>query len=202
MENLPSKEYLIDFEKMVAEEFEKGTIPYPIHYSGGNEDILIELFSEINRCDWVFSTWRSHYHYLLKGGESRFLLDQIKSGNSMHIMDNKLNFFASSIVGGCCPIAVGVAQAIKMNGGKEKVYVFVGDGGEDEGVFYESVRYAAAWELPILFVIEDNGLSVDTTIEQRLNNFHIDWPTEYVLRYHYQRKWPHCQTGKMVKEYM
>jgi len=194
------KEELIAFEQSIVDLFHAGKIPYPIHLSGGNETQLIEIFKGIRKPDWVFSSWRSHYHYLLKSGNPVCLERWILAGNSMHIMDNTCNFFSSSIVAGCCPIAVGVAKAIQMRGGKEHVYVFVGDGAEDEGVFYESVRYVEAWKLPCSFIIEDNGLSVCTTALERINDFTIEWPS-CVSRYYYERKWPHCQTGQFVPAY-
>lgn len=196
-----TKEELIAFEDGIIEIFHAGKLPFPIHYSGGNEDILIELFKNIKKEDWVFSTWRSHYHYLLKGGSPEVLKNKIMHGDSMHIMDENLKFMASSIVAGCCPIAVGVAKSLQMRKAAGHVWVFIGDGCEDEGIFYESVRYVAAWGLPCTFIIEDNGLSVDTTLQERMNGFTINWP-DCVKRYHYIRKWPHCQSGRFIKEYM
>jgi TPP-dependent pyruvate/acetoin dehydrogenase alpha subunit len=196
-----TREQLISFENDIAEEFHAGKLPYPIHFSGNNEEILINYFTQkVKPSDWVFSTWRSHYHALLKGIPADVLKAKIMRGDSMHIMSREHNFFASAIVGGCCPIAVGVAKAMQMRGEARHVHLFIGDGGEDQGVFYESVRYAAAWDLPITFIIEDNALSVDTTKTERINNFCIDWPKN-VIRYHYERKWPHVQTGKIVSGY-
>jgi TPP-dependent pyruvate/acetoin dehydrogenase alpha subunit len=196
-----TKGQLIAFENEIVDLFHAGKLPYPIHFSGGNELRLIKYFADnVKLCDWVFSTWRSHYHALLKGIPADILKAKIMRGDSMHVMSKEHNFFASSIVGGCCPIAVGVAKAIQMKGEKRHVHLFIGDGGEDQGVFYESVRYAKAWDLPITFIIEDNALSVDTTKKERINDFCIDWP-DNVIRYHYNRKWPHVQTGKIVSGY-
>jgi len=186
---------LIAFEFHIADLFHAGKIPYPVHYSGRNEEQLIKIFQRTQPQDWVFSTWRSHYHALLKGMPPDVLEKKILAGDSMHIMDKELHFFSSSIVGGIAPIAVGVAQA------GNKVWCFIGDGGEDQGIFYESVRYASGKQLPITFVIEDNNLSVDTTTEERVGGFRLTWPSN-VIRYHYVRKWPHCQTGKFVQTYM
>lgn len=195
---------LIDFEQGIADLFNSGGLPgRVVHLSGGNEEQLIDIFDTypIGREDWVFSTWRSHYHALLKGIDPKVLRQRIIDGDSMHLMNKEFRFFSSSIVAGCLPIATGVALAIKRNGGDERVFCFLGDGAEDQGVTYESIRYAQAWALPILFIIEDNGLSVDTTSKERNNGHNIRWETK-VVRYHYTRKWPHCQTGVMVKEYM
>jgi len=68
MRNKITKDELIAFEERIARLFEQAQIPYPIHLSGGNEYQLIEIFKEINERDYIFSTHRSHYHYLLAGG--------------------------------------------------------------------------------------------------------------------------------------
>lgn len=197
-----NKEKLISFEDSIVDLFESGKIPYPIHFSGGNEDQLIEIFKNIRPEDWVFSTWRSHYHYLLKGGSPQKLKEMILRGDSLHVNDKSINFFTSAIVGGCPPIAAGVAYALKLKKSTAKVYCFIGDGAEAQGSFYEAVRYVDTNELPCNFIIEDNNLSVDTPKEVREpKNCSIQWPP-CVSRYYYVRKWPHVQTGRMVKEYM
>lgn len=191
---------LIAFESSVAREFNEGRLCHIIHLSGGNEENLIEIFKGITEDDWVFSTWRSHYHYLLKGGNSDELMRRICNGDSMHIIDKDLKFFSSSIVAGCCPIATGVALSLKRECSSGRVFCFIGDGAEAQGVFYESVRYVDAHDLPCKFIIEDNGLSVDTPTSETLPA-EFPWPA-CVGRYRYERKYPHCQTGLMVKEYM
>ncbi len=192
-----SKDELIEFEKKIANMFEERKIPYPIHLSGGNEDQLIEIFGKVKKGDYIFSTHRSHYHYLLAGGKPEKLEKMICDGKSMRIMDKELNFFASSIVTGCCGIAVGVALALRKKLSKQQAYVFVGDGAEDEGHFYEAVRYVDGWQLPCTFIIEDNGFSVNTPKSARYNTSEINWPA-CVKRYHYTRTLPHVGIGKYV----
>ena len=196
-----NKKNLIEFENRIKKLFESGKLPYPIHFSGGNEKQLIEIFKEIKKEDWVFSTHRSHYHYLLKGGSPRKLGVKILTGKSISIFDKKLKFFSSAIVSGCCAIAVGVAWALKRKGSKKKVWCFVGDGAEDEGHFYEAVRYAEGWDLPVTFIIEDNDRSVETPKKERYNK-DMDWGFKCVKRYYYEPTYPHCQTGKIVETYM
>jgi pyruvate dehydrogenase E1 component alpha subunit len=190
-----TKENLITFENGIAELFNKGKCPYPIHFSGGNEEALIDLFKMVDPEDWVFSTHRSHYHYLLKGGDPDNLLKIIMRGDSLHVYDKSINFFSSAIVAGCPTIAAGVA----MSGGR--VWCFIGDGAESEGAFYEAVRFADIQMLPITFVIEDNGLCVDTPCDHWPCLSSIRWP-DNVIRYGYKRKYPHVGTGHIVKEYM
>ena len=135
------KQKLIYFEDEIKKLWEQAKIPYPVHFSGGNEEQLIEIFKEIKPKDYVFSTHRGHYHYLLHGGSTKSLERKIMTGDSMHIFNKKLNFLTSSIVAGTPTIATGVALALKKKNSKNKVWCFVGDGAEDEGHFYEAVRY-------------------------------------------------------------
>lgn len=157
-----TKEELIAFEEEVAAAFSAGKINAPVHLSGGNEDQLIDIFREVSRDDWVFSTWRSHYHALLHGVPRESLMREIMAGRSMNLMFPEHRFFTSAIVGGICPIAVGVAAAIKRKGEKRRVWCFVGDMAALGGAYYEAHAYAMGHDLPIYFVVENNGLSTNT----------------------------------------
>lgn len=124
-----TKEQLIAFETRIKELWEAGDLPFLIHLCGGNEDQLIELFQEVQPGDWIFSTHRSHYHYLLSGGSPERLEQLIRTGNSMFVFgktahphssalisgDQRLQckFLSSSVLAGCCGIAAGVAWGIK-----------------------------------------------------------------------------------------
>lgn len=195
-----TKDNLIKFEKRIADLFEAGKIPYPLHLSDGNEEQLIEIFKEVRRGDYIFSTHRSHYHFLLAGGNEKELEEKVLKGKSMHVYDKKINFFTSAIVAGCTGIAAGVAMGLKRKRSKNRVWCFVGDGGEDEGHFYEAVRYVDGHDLPCTFIIEDNNRSVETPKIERYGKSEIDWP-KCVRRYSYTPKYPHVGTGKWVKEY-
>ena len=105
-----SKQELIDFEDDIISHWEAGEITGPIHLSNGNEEQLIEVFKKISPTDWVFSTWRSHYHALLHGVEESKLKQKILDGKSITIVDKESNFYASAIVTGTLPIALGVAK--------------------------------------------------------------------------------------------
>jgi pyruvate dehydrogenase E1 component alpha subunit len=179
-------EELRHFEKCVADLFKAKWIRCPIHLSGGNERELTALFKLISPADYVFSTHRNHYHYLLHTRNWDRLFKQILKGDSMHTCDPKHNFYSSSIVGGCVAIACGVALALKMKKSKQKVWVFVGDGATDEGWFTEALKYATAQELPITYIIEDNDRSVCTNKKQRWGKY------EYICDY------PHVGIGEFV----
>ena len=195
-----SKSELFQFEEEIIECFLQGEIRTPIHLVGGNEDQLIELFKDIKPNDWVFSTYRSHLHALLKGIPAEQLKRDILSGRSMHINSREHKFFTSSIVGGCLPIAVGVAMAIQRKGLDDKVLVFVGDMGAETGIFHECSKYAAGFDLPIKFVIEDNGLSVNspTAVTWGNHEYCLLYPQK-VKRYEYERVYPHQGTGIWVE---
>lgn len=190
-------EELKEFEKEIIELWESAKIPAPIHFSGGNEEQLIEIFKNIKSGDYIFSTHRSHYHYLLAGGNKEKLKKDIMEGNSMHVFDKDLNFFTSAIVAGIVGIAVGVALALKRKGSDKHVWCFIGDGAEDEGHFYESVRYVDGWNLPCTFIIEDNNRSVETPKNFRYNCSEIIWP-KCVVRYYYNATYPHVGTLNWV----
>ncbi len=191
-----NREELIAFENKLADLIDEGELPYLVHLCGGNEDQLINLFEEIHEGDYVFSTHRNHYHYLLVGGSPERLEEHVRTGRSMFVFDRKLNFFSSSIVAGTVAIAVGVSWALKRKGSTQKVWCFVGDGAEDEGHFYEAARYVDGWDLPCTFIIEDNDRSVSASKRERWGTI---FPPEWggcVRRYSYSPVWPHGGNGR------
>jgi TPP-dependent pyruvate/acetoin dehydrogenase alpha subunit len=196
-EPLWDKAGLIQFERKMADHWEAGKVRGPIHLSGGNEDQLIEIFKYIKKSDWVFSTWRSHYHALLKGVPSEWLEQEILDGRSITIVNKEEKFYSSAIVGAIIPIATGVAMANKRDGKDEKVWCFVGDMAFETGGFYEMHKYAQRYELPIHFVVEDNGVSTNTPTEETWNGIKRDVPNN-VIWYNYKKEWPHYGTGKWV----
>lgn len=192
--NKISKQQLIDFESNIGVLFEDGELPFLMHFCGGNEDQLIKIFENINEDDYVLSTHRTHYHYLLKGGSIVNLLQKIKDGDSMFIFDKRINFLSSSILAGNAGIAAGIALALKMKGSTQKVWCFIGDGAEDEGHLYEAVKFVQSTNLPCTFIIEDNDRSVESTKEDRHSTYTINWP-ECVIRYNYIAVYPHVGNG-------
>ena len=115
-----SKPDLIAFEEEVARRFDAGEIPGPIHMNSDTQaDALIEIFRDIPRTAWVLSTWRSHWHALLRGVPRQRVMDEIVAGRSMMLHFPEQRFMTSSIMGGMLPIACGLAA------GGEKVYCFV-----------------------------------------------------------------------------
>lgn len=189
-------ETLVMFEEAVKMAWEAGDLPYLLHLCGGNEAQLLRIFKEIKEGDWVFVSHRNHYHSLLAGIPEDKVFENIKAGGSMFSYSRERRVFSSAILAGNCGIAVGVAIALKAAGSKNRVWCFLGDGAEENGHFYEAVLYATGHNLPVEFVIEDNGLQVDTPKELRrgMSSGLLDsWPC--VRRYRYTPVWPHAGSG-------
>lgn len=122
-----STEDLIKFEELIVKHWESAKIRGPVHLSNGNEDQLIDIFKRIDTNDWVFSTWRSHYHCLLKGIDNNWIENEILAGKSITICNIDNKFYSSAIVSSTISIALGVAQSIKLDGKTDKVWCFIGD---------------------------------------------------------------------------
>ena len=148
----------------------------PVHLCLGQESVAADIHDHIRKEDWLFSTHRNHGHYLAKGGSEQKLWDEIhglESGmnqgfsGSQGISDKSINFHASAIVGGLVGAATGTAYALKLDGSKAIVVCCVGDGGTEAGVFWEAANWAVLNRLPIAFIVENNGMSVDSPIHER-----------------------------------
>jgi len=187
---------LIDFENLIVKHWEDAKIRGPIHLSNGNEEQLIKIFSRIKESDWVFSTWRSHYHALLKGVCPVWIEEEILKGKSITLCNMDEKFYSSAIVGGTLSIALGVAMGIKEKGSDEKVWVFIGDMSFESGIFYEVHKYARNFDLPLHFVVEDNDVSTYTPTEATWNKKR-EVPDD-VIYYSYKSKFPHYGTGKWI----
>jgi TPP-dependent pyruvate/acetoin dehydrogenase alpha subunit len=190
-------ENLKTFESKIADDYQAGKINGVIHLSDGNEEQLIKIFSHIGEDDWVFSAWRNHYHALLHGVPEDYLYSEIEQGRSMGIMHNNPKFLSSSIVGGIIPIALGAAVALGQDSkNKTKVWCFVGDMTHESGLFWEAYKYSRNHQLPLQFVVEDNGISVTTDTKRcwggRMENL------DGVIYYSYKSQYPHHGTGKWV----
>ena len=189
-----TKQELIEFEDKMAEHFNNARIRAPIHLYYGNENELIKIFKDIRSKDWVFCSWRSHYQCLLKGVPPEQLEKDILEGKSISLCYPEYNIYSSAIVGGNIPIAVGAAMAMKRKKIDTKVYCFVGDMTAESGVFSENLRYSMAQNLPIKFIVEDNGKSVctDTMKTWGLNqSLYKNLDQEYIYYYEYETKYPH-----------
>ena len=192
-----TKEDLINFESKVKQEYEKATISGPVHLSKNNEDELIEVFKYIHPKDWVFSSWRNHYHALLHEVPEDHLWDLIVSGKSMSVYCESPKLYTSSIVGGVIPIALGAAHAMKLKGSDRKVWLFVGDMTAETGVFHECYKFSRRHNLPLEIVIEDNNMSTNTPTDKTWAGTKSNHP-EDVFYYSYERGYPHHGTGEWI----
>ena len=193
---------LITFEEDIAKTFNEKKIRAPIHLYSGNEEQMLKVFEDIQPDDWVFCSWRSHYQCLLKGVPPAEVKQAIMDGKSISLCFPAHRIFSSAIVTGSLPIAVGVALAIKRNGGKNKVHCFVGEMTAETGAMWECFKYGLQHDLPIRFIVEDNGQSVCTDTRKVWNATTLTFDgakNDSVYHYTYKSKWPHAGSGSRIQ---
>lgn len=197
-----NREQLIAFEDEVAARFNAAQIRAPVHLYSNNEEHIIRIFKDIKSTDWVFCSWRSHYQCLLKGVPKSEVMDKIMAGQSIALCFPEYKIYSSAIVGGVLPIAVGVAMSIKRKGSEEKVHCFLGDMTAETGIAHESIKYSQRHNLPIRFIIEDNGKSVVTNTREAWNSDTLLYENSkdpMIVYYRYQNKYPHAGAGTRVQ---
>ena len=165
-------------EEEIIRLYPSDSIKSPVHLSIGQESVAVGVCSALEESDIVFGTYRGHALYLAKGGDLKSMMAELygKSGGSargkagsMHLVDTAVGMMGTSaIVATTIPQAVGYALAVQMRGEKTAVVVFFGDGATDEGVYAESLNFAALKKLPILFVCENNGYAIYSSVESRM----------------------------------
>ena len=171
------------FEEKVASLVEAKEIITPCHLYIGQEAVAAGVCAVLEKSDFVYSTHRSHGHYIAKGGDINSLMAEIFCrstgcsggyGGSMHICSPELGLPGSSaIVGGTVPIAVGTALAFTKQGKNRVSCAFFGDGAATEGVLYESLNFAKLNSLPVVFVCENNFYSTHMHISKIQSNTEI-----------------------------
>ncbi len=198
-----NKKELILFEEEIADLFNKGKIRAPVHLYQGNEDKIIEFFKRVNKNDWIFCSWRSHYQCLLKGVPKDEIKKEIMEGRSISLCFPKQKIYSSALVGGSLPIAVGTAMSLKIK--KENntmVYCFMGEMTSETGIAHECIKYSINLDLPIHFIIEDNEKSVctDTRSTWKLKKLSYEGRNDkFITFYSYKSKWPHAGAGKRIQ---
>lgn len=157
------------FEELILELFSQNKLSGTTHTYIGQEATAAALMKYVGDKDFVFSNHRCHGHYLAYGGPEQLLLAEIMSrknglcqgrGGSQHIRYK--NFVTNGIQGGIVPNAVGVALANKLNNNNSNTIVFLGDGTLGQGVVYESANIASVYDIPVVFVVEDNQYAMST----------------------------------------
>lgn len=180
------------FEEKVDELFMRGEVHGTTHLSIGEEATATGALAALRSDDYISSTHRGHGHCIAKGADLNLMMAELLGketgycrgrGGSMHIADVKTgNLGANGVVGGGIPIATGVGLSIKLQKSDRVCLCFFGDGASNEGTFHEAINMAAIWDLPVIFLCENNqyGMSMSTkrsmkneTIAQRAQAFGI-----------------------------
>jgi TPP-dependent pyruvate/acetoin dehydrogenase alpha subunit len=164
-------------EEEIARVYPTDRIKSPVHLSIGQEAVSVGICDVLRPDDVVSPTYRGHAAFLAKGGSLRGLMAELYGkasgvaggkGGSMHLIDMSHNVLgASAVVGTTIPIALGFAFAFKRMQFDRVVVSFFGDGATEEGVFTESLNFAALHKLPVLFVCENNYYAIHTPITRR-----------------------------------
>ncbi len=166
------------FETKLQEFFAAGKIPGFVHLYLGEEAVAAGTCAALRDDDFITSTHRGHGHAIAKGGNLKSMMAEIfgKStgyckgkGGSMHIADVDLGILgANGIVGGGGPIAAGAGMAIQYRKEDRVVVCFFGDGASNQGTTQEALNLASAWELPVVFVNENNGYGISCHISKSM----------------------------------
>lgn len=167
------------FEEKAAECFTKGMLAGNIHLCIGQEGSTVGAATALRPTDFITSTHRGHGHCIAKGAKTDLSLAELfgkktgyckGKGGSMHIVDVNLGILgANGIVGAGIPIAAGSAWASKIMGDDHVTLCFFGDSASNQGTFHEAINMAAAWDLPVVFLCENNGYGVSVPIKKVTN---------------------------------
>ena len=160
------------FEMKARELFLNGKLPGFLHLYPGEEAVATGVCANLTPTDQICSTHRGHGHCIAKGGETKKMMAELYAkttgycqgkGGSMHIADPDLGILgANGIVGAGMPIAVGAAFAMKYRKTKDVTVVFFGDGASNRGTFHEALNMASLYNLPVIFVCENNEVAMYT----------------------------------------
>lgn len=174
-------------EEHICDVYASDAIKSPVHLSIGQESVAVGLCDPLKRDDMVSNTYRCHATHIAKGGDLRQMMAELygkatgcaagKAG-SMHLVDIPAGVMgASAVVGTTIPVAAGYAQAMKwdaLKGMTARVMVAIcGDGATEEGAYAETLNYAALKQLPMVFVVENNGFAIHTPIHRRQPNWNL-----------------------------
>lgn len=164
------------FEEKSAEMYSLGKIRGFLHLYIGEEAIAVGAMRALRADDAIVATYREHGHALARGISMGAVMAEMFGkangcsrgrGGSMHLFDASLRFYGGyAIVGGGLPLAVGLALADRMQRRDRVTVCFFGDGAVAEGEFHESMNLAALWELPVLFLCENNLYAMGTALER------------------------------------
>lgn len=167
-----------EFETIVKELFLAGKIPGFLHPYAGEEAVAVGVMTALRDDDFIASTHRGHGHVIAKGGDVKAMMAELfgrvtgycrGKGGSMHIADLELGMLgANGIVGAGIPLATGAAFACQYKGDDAVAVSFFGDGAANRGTFHEALNLAATWNLPAIYVCENNLYGDHTRQDQAM----------------------------------
>jgi TPP-dependent pyruvate/acetoin dehydrogenase alpha subunit len=163
------------------EMFFNGEVPGYFHSGAGQEAVSFGVIEALRPDDYITTTYRGHISYIAKGGKLEDMFSEILGkargcckgkGGSMYTIDFSKGFlYSSGIVSAPISVAVGIGQGIKLENEDKIAVTLLGDGATNEGQFHESLNLACVWELPVLFVIENNKWAITTHVERVMSTY-------------------------------
>lgn len=164
------------FEERSAQLYVEGKIGGFLHLYIGQEAVGVGGISLLRRDDYLITSYRDHGYALARGADPRLLLAELcgkatgisrGKGGSMHFYDiPRGNFGGDGIVGGHLPVAAGVGYGIRLRGTDQVCLCFFGDGAVNEGAFHEALNVSALWDLPVIYIIENNRYGMGTPLDR------------------------------------
>jgi pyruvate dehydrogenase E1 component alpha subunit len=165
-----------EFEESCAEQYAKGLITGFLHLYSGQEAVAVGATAGLHKDDYILSAYREHAQAIVRGADPKRVMAELfgratgickGKGGSMHLFDPGLNFMGGyAIVGGQFPVACGLAFSAKYRGEDRITACFFGDGAVNQGTFHEGLNWARLWELPVLFVCENNFYGIGTEVHR------------------------------------
>ncbi|MCM0081566.1 pyruvate dehydrogenase (acetyl-transferring) E1 component subunit alpha [Geomonas sp. Red32] len=165
-----------EFEESCAEQYAKGEITGFLHLYSGQEAVAVGCTAGLETNDYILSAYRDHAQALVRGVEAKKIMAELfgratgickGKGGSMHLFSPEKRFMGGyAIVGGQFPIAVGLAWASHLKNEDSITACFFGDGSMNQGTFHESLNWARLWDLPLLFVCENNFYGIGTEVHR------------------------------------
>jgi TPP-dependent pyruvate/acetoin dehydrogenase alpha subunit len=172
-----------EFELKAREVFRSGRMPGFIHVYIGEEAVAAGVCEQLRRDDYVASTHRGHGHALAKGMSSREAMAELMGvtsgcsggrGGTMHLYDPTVGFLGSNgVVPPGILIAAGAGLSAKLRGTDQVAVSFFGDGGSNNGAFHEGLNLAAVWDVPVIFVCENNLYATEMPFSQATKNTNV-----------------------------
>ncbi|HEY5751526.1 MAG TPA: pyruvate dehydrogenase (acetyl-transferring) E1 component subunit alpha [Chthoniobacterales bacterium] len=183
------------FEQASLKYYNAGKMGGFLHLYIGQESVAVGTISLLGDDDHVITAYRDHAHALMAGMSMEECMAELYGkitgcskgkGGSMHFFAPDKNYWGGhGIVGGQTPLGLGIAYALKYQGKKGCCLAYLGDGAVNQGAFHESLNLASLWDLPVIYVIENNQYSMGTSLErssafkgslaQRAEGYNMDW---------------------------